>query len=82
MESTEIPKVCATCEHFRFDPGYPETPGYSSWTPGSPAEPSSIYCGKKHWEIEGYNETEKSYRDKQLAALNCPDYQLVDLGRG
>lgn len=74
--SNEIPKVCATCEHFCFISGEPD---YSSLTPGSDVE---ISCRKRHWWVDPYEETEKGYRDKQLTALNCPDYQLVDLERG
>lgn len=70
---SEIPQICATCRHFRF---YCGSPGYSDWTPGSSA---SIECLKNHWEIDMEDETEEGYRRKQLTALRCPDYALVEL---
>lgn len=71
--ANEIPKVCATCEHFYFDSGEPH---YSSLTPGSDME---MRCQKGHWVFENHNETEASYRRKMLTALQCDDYELVKL---
>lgn len=73
----QIPRICATCEHFRLDAGHSSFPGYSSWTPGYPSEPMTIFCKKGHWRVEGHDETEASYRAKQLSALTCEDYELV-----
>lgn len=71
---SDIPRVCATCQHFHFDAG---SPHYSEWTPGSDC---AIWCGKSHWSVDTTNETEQGYRRKQLTALTCPDYVLVEMG--
>lgn len=75
-----IPRVCATCRHWQFQAGQEYSPGYSTYTGGDPERQMEIRCGRGVWEVKPYTETERSYREKQLLALVCDDYSLVDIG--
>lgn len=68
-EPLTIPRICATCEHWRFEAGYGE---YSD------ACDAQVWCAKDHWRLENHEDTQEDYRKKQLTALICPDYECVE----
>jgi len=66
-------QICLFCEHFKF---YSGSYGWSDVTPGYDAE---IYCIKKHWAVDLYEDSREKYRAKMLTAKLCEDYRQVEL---
>ena len=60
--------TCLCCYHFN---AYDASPGYSEYTPGSPA---SIYCGRDHFEFDEYDAAAFFKRLHDLGAT-CPDFE-------
>lgn len=70
----KIPEqICLFCEYFVFHSG---DYGYSDMTLGYDAE---IYCIKKHWNVDLYEDSREEYRAKMLTAKSCGDYRQVEL---
>ena len=67
---SEIPRVCATCRHFEFESGA----HYDSYD-----EAATISCKLGHWSVSCASGYERSYREAQLTAVVCPDYELVQV---
>ena len=61
--------ACLFCRHFQWSQG---ERGYSEYTPGSD---SSMWCGKKHWELETCTDDERDVRRKLTMAQNCKDFE-------
>lgn len=64
-------KICLFCEHFYLSTG---EPGYSDMTPGSDM---TIRCLKGYWDVDNYEDTTETYRQKLLTAKTCKDYKQV-----
>jgi hypothetical protein len=61
-------KLCFQCTYCAI---YPEEPGYSEYTPGSPP---SINCNKGHWrEGQFFLGTEEAFK-LMCSAENCKDF--------
>ena len=66
-------KICLFCKNFKYEPG---EPGYSDVTPGSDLE---VGCYLGYWELDAWGgDGVTSYREHQLKAQSCPDFELVD----
>ena len=67
-----IERLCLFCKNFYFDPGQP---GYSDETPGSDM---SIGCNVGYWDEDDIFD-EADYRQCQLKAQTCQDFNQVEL---
>ena len=61
-------EICLSCVEFVVITAEKD---YSDDTPGSNVE---IYCRKKHWRIDQFNDTEDDYEQKMSSAKDCKDY--------
>lgn len=64
-------RICLACKHFSFSSG---SPGYSSWTPGSPGH---VECDKRHWN--GTDMSAEEFFAANMMAKTCVDYTLSKL---
>lgn len=60
-------ETCLSCAEFVVIPGEKDC---SDDTLGWEVE---IYCKKKHWRIDQFNDTEDDYERKMLSAKDCED---------
>jgi len=67
-----VSKSCIECKHWYWDAGYPD---YSDLTPGECWE---SYCRKKHWQANGFKESQVSWANKLMTARACKDFELAD----
>jgi hypothetical protein len=65
-------KLCLFCKNFYFNPG---EKGYSDMTPGYD---TTLGCNLGYWDILNID-AEESYRECQLKAKTCKDFQQIDL---
>ena len=61
-------RTCLTCRSFYFEPA---TVGYSEYTPGGGM---SIGCYRYEWELDEYEDTDESYRQKMMSAETCSKF--------
>ena len=61
-------EICLSCAEFVVIPGEKD---WSEDTLGSDVE---IYCRKRHWKINQFNDTEDDYERKMSSAKDCEDY--------
>lgn len=48
-------------------------PAYGELTPG---ESSELFCSKKHWRFDAYEDDEKDLRRHLYTIDNCPDFEF------
>ena len=62
-------KSCILCKHFRFETGEGDL---SEITPGTDAE---VLCLRRKWEINLYDDSTESFRQKLSSAADCAEYR-------